>query len=418
MPQASLANPPQLAEGAYPPQQSLSLNGYDATTLQNQLPLPQFDPSPPNLQQQQFPQQAPPLTERRSSERVPIPHANSSQATGPMSTPVILRGRPKPGRKPIPHDDAQDRRRQQNRQAQRNFRDKRQQKLFDCQEELVQSKKAYENHLAQISRENDALKNELDRVKQKCLILQKQLMHMPQRKESYQGRNSRSNASSFSSDGSFSAPQMPNHRQPRFQGPSRGDPATMTPPEFAFNEVDYTNFGRLAPSMSNNNHPSVPSDSTFVGYPSDLQQPDDGDCGFCTDPQNCFCKQATNAEPAPQPGNCDACLADPNRAQACRQVAASAQTLSEDNLRMYESAGQPYPGSGSRSGSKISCEQLMDRATQSGQKLASIPELFKNQVHVHPSANGRYEVDEQEAAQALQTLSRRRTRTSQQGVKK
>ena len=78
-------------------------------------------------------------------------------ASGPMSGSVTIQARPKPGRKPIPHEDAQDRRRVQNRVAQRNFRDKRQQKLQDAVDELAARKLEYETKVSEAQRQIDAL---------------------------------------------------------------------------------------------------------------------------------------------------------------------------------------------------------------------------------------------------------------------
>lgn len=75
----------------------------------------------------------PPATQVR---RATGESAMSALASGPMSRPVMVPDRPKPGRKPIANEEnTADRRRAQNRNAQRNFRDKRQQRVvsaFHC----------------------------------------------------------------------------------------------------------------------------------------------------------------------------------------------------------------------------------------------------------------------------------------------
>jgi hypothetical protein len=145
----------------------------------------------------------------------------------------------------------------------------------------------------------------------------------------------------------------------------------------------------------------------------------DDRCGFCSDAWNCVCKQNDVAEPEPQPGNCEACIADPERAHACRQLAASAQypgfrPLSSDNINNDNNTSAISAAQSSsmvRSDShfgRISCEQLMDRATNAGQQFTSVAELFGKQIHAYPSSSGRYEVEEHEAAQALQSLSTHR----------
>ena len=101
-----------------------------------------LDPSPSPAQTEQLGQ--PELSQK--SERVPIPRASSvsqQRRSGPMSADVVLRERARPGRKPMTQDDTGDRRRKQNREAQRAFRDKRQQKLADTQQELEERKQEY-----------------------------------------------------------------------------------------------------------------------------------------------------------------------------------------------------------------------------------------------------------------------------------
>lgn len=76
-------------------------------------------------------------TGAEKDNKVPISRQGASSITmGPMSAPVSLRALPKPGRKPMPQDTATSRRREQNRQAQRNFRDKRQQRVNELADEL------------------------------------------------------------------------------------------------------------------------------------------------------------------------------------------------------------------------------------------------------------------------------------------
>jgi uncharacterized phage infection (PIP) family protein YhgE len=75
------------------------------------------------------------------------------QPTGPMTKPVKLPSRPRPGRKPMPQENAGDRRRFQNRMAQRNFRDKRQQKLVDTLEMLARLREEYKAEVSELTRQ-------------------------------------------------------------------------------------------------------------------------------------------------------------------------------------------------------------------------------------------------------------------------
>ena len=84
---------------------------------------------------------------------------------------VSVRSRNKPGRKPIDEPEASDRRRTQNRLAQRNFRDKRQQKLFDTQQELENNKVAYREDIMDRERDLEAMRikyKNMQRAMNKC----------------------------------------------------------------------------------------------------------------------------------------------------------------------------------------------------------------------------------------------------------
>lgn len=98
---------------------------------------------------------------------VPIPHQNSvfqpshaAPSSGPMSTTVVIPPRPRPGRKPMQQEDAADRRRLQNRIAQRNFRDKRQQKLVETQQELDDRRRDYQDRINDLTRELERLRQD------------------------------------------------------------------------------------------------------------------------------------------------------------------------------------------------------------------------------------------------------------------
>ena len=137
-------------------------------------------PTPPLLQQR-----VPSQQRLSGATRVPVPippqHSQpqptqaSPQATGPMSSSVTIPPRPRPGRKPILQENAADRRRLQNRIAQRNFRDKRQQKLVETQVELEDKKQEYQEHinelqrqLAQVRKAKDAVEEDNARFKKRA----------------------------------------------------------------------------------------------------------------------------------------------------------------------------------------------------------------------------------------------------------
>lgn len=110
--------------------------------------------------------------------RVAIPR----RGTGPMSADVTVPPRPKPGRKPIEADNQHDRRRTQNRLAQRNFRDRRQQKLSELHEQIEQQRAdrqadhaRFHNELSQLEQQNKELRAELEAVRGENASLREQL---------------------------------------------------------------------------------------------------------------------------------------------------------------------------------------------------------------------------------------------------
>jgi hypothetical protein len=77
------------------------------------------------------------------------PGDDSTMNTGPLSRESTLKPRPKPGRKPMAdQNDSSDKRKTQNRIAQRHFRDRRAQKCNDLELENTQLK---ETHRADMS---------------------------------------------------------------------------------------------------------------------------------------------------------------------------------------------------------------------------------------------------------------------------
>lgn len=97
-----------------------------------------------------------------------LPKPSQPVAMGPMSVGVVVPPRPKPGRKPIEPAHAQDRRRVQNRMAQRNFRDKRQQKLQEAQEENEKMKTERDTERMEMARERETLRQQLKQANERA----------------------------------------------------------------------------------------------------------------------------------------------------------------------------------------------------------------------------------------------------------
>lgn len=97
-----------------------------------------------------------------------LPRSNQPAAMGPMSAGVIVPPRPKPGRKPIEPAHAQDRRRVQNRMAQRNFRDKRQLKLVEAQEENEKMKSKLDAERADMARDRENFRQQMKKINEQA----------------------------------------------------------------------------------------------------------------------------------------------------------------------------------------------------------------------------------------------------------
>lgn len=356
---------------------------------QPQRPLPPFQP-PSHAENGVVPQDAY-RSLSRSSDPVPIPHRNSvdpnapsmTRATGPMSSTVNLPKRPKPGRKPLPTEDAVDRRRVQNRIAQRNFRDKRQQKLSETTHELQLRKQQYEEDISDRERRHAAqirnMQLQLDALKKQNADLLQELQRIT---GSEGGAPYAPIAASVEAQPSLG-------RQPRRTGPvaysSPDDSGTAM-------ETDFTSSFRRQQPNSAAMRPSSSSQSNFSMTTLDGRS-DEGHCGFCLDRQNCLCEEErrrNGGEPAFTAGNCKACQQDPERAINCQRLAMQAQE------RSNEATLAPM----------VSCATFMDQVENNGGRLESIAKLVSNgQMQVSTSNIAGFEIEEREAAQALQNLS-------------
>lgn len=90
----------------------------------------------------------------KSKAKVPIPRVSriSKNNSGPASKAYELPPRPKPGRKPI-ESDPHDKRKSQNREAQRSFRDRRAQKVQDLENTLEDLVKSHDAQLKELRAE-------------------------------------------------------------------------------------------------------------------------------------------------------------------------------------------------------------------------------------------------------------------------
>ncbi|KAF2768773.1 hypothetical protein EJ03DRAFT_336763 [Teratosphaeria nubilosa] len=364
-----------------------------------------------------------------SSAKVPLPPRNSSAGaaqsspapTGPMSSSVTVPPRPRPGRKPIPQEDAADRRRLQNRNAQRNFRDKRQQRLSDTLREVEQTKKMHQdtisdyerkiddikrNHAAQMEHLRQHYSQRLQEADKRIEALRLELQQRQQQRDSI-----------FAPRNAFTGRPF-NDLTLDTRAATRGMIASApTPPEeLATDYTDaYAASWRSQQARPQNNGPTHSNDSLDAMELTPTKQ-GTRDCGFCKSGNPvCPCDDQRKSRRAmkttvSQPGTCDQCQRDPERAKACRDLAKGSQLQSRPSTAEGDGSGlspmsMPPPAT-------TSCSTMLDMVRRAGDSARgmAISDIM-GPVQTYPRENGGYDIgiDEQEAASALQSLSRRNT---------
>jgi hypothetical protein len=304
--------------------------------------------------------------------------------------------------------DAQDRRRNQNRQAQRNFRDKRQQKLEETTIELERVRSRYQESMQAWHQEEEMNRQKLiaaleraAQAEERAARAEEQLRIANERVEKLQQQQQAAQIPlpPASSIGAFRTGMAP-----------PAQPREATTPTSYPHEIDFTNFGRpLANGFASRSIASVNDDSQM-----DFRMEQDDKCGFCTDDSNCACREASRAEetvripePVPAqaatlPGDCEKCRADPERARACRELASATRMT----VRAVDNPPRPILNGGDPM--DTSCSTMVDKFNQFGERTASIADLFgRRQMRAYPRPSGGYDLEEADAAEVLTSLHRR-----------
>ena len=270
------------------------------------------------------------------TNRVAIPRRGTGsvgESSGPMSKEIKLPPRAKPGRKPIENSEesAQDRRRTQNRIAQRNFRDRRTQKTAEMASDLEQQRNTLQqqmaqsnNTIAQLRERNNAQAREIGLLQAEVEKLREQIRVMQQYERAQQQR--RDTAAEGAGAGAGNRSRM---------GPFPSTPPTSSHAHTHTNslETDFTNYGRptgafrpgtssstpsntIQQTLSNSNNQQHTAQPTAARPSSSgmtaIQTTNSGtgattaenpaaalmlgiegkeyNCGFCTDASNCQCR--------------------------------------------------------------------------------------------------------------------------------
>jgi hypothetical protein len=362
---------------------------------------------------------------------------------GPCSRQTQMPPRPKPGRKPLPAEDAQDRRRVQNRMAQRNFRDKRAQKVSELTQDNENIRREYQEEVRKLSGklqeqtdlsgklmlENEKLKADLQAANKRADDAERKSQMVDHSNEVVKSLGFPHATLQNIGTSTSLPPMMANWNGPVADHAIASQGVIPTPPEdgqnndWAENETDLTNFfsGRKADDATQSND----NDTQWLSPDMDVDR-EKADCGFCTDEDNCACIQSQKSQAQPQaqpqsqsqsqpiiaPGGCDACVRDPARAAACKALADQTEFSSQRPTQTATNNSNIDQRNDSMAlpPSMMSCSTAIDRL---GPRVPSIAELFPGKFHSYPSgtSGSGFDVAEQEVAQVLHNMSRRNTAT-------
>jgi len=293
------------------------------------------------------------------------------------------------------NNNADDRRKLQNREAQRCFRDRRQQKLQECEKELSdlrdeknESTKAFQHQIQDLQRRHAEDQQTINSLQERNAFLERQNATLEEKLRLLEQHSLEV-------------------RHPVEQPVEIEQHSSLPSPSSLEDDMDYATDFTSQFARSKNT-------SSLYGTA--------GHCGFCDDTTACACKMAATAaatpiEPPVQrndptitlPGGCDRCLNDPEQAARCRGLAKYAHFYAGSS----QGATSAIPGlSSTGNGKAIDCSTFLTRI---GDK--QLPQLQSVMRNIHPrpysQSTGTYtgshlpamEVDENEAAAALAEMA-------------
>ena len=301
----------------------------------------------------------------------------TGDSSGLLTKTYVIPPRPKPGRKPAT-DTPQTKRKEQNREAQRAFRERRAARVGELEDELADRVKAWKEREASLEEalrnQHTSFQSQLDALRSQHQDLEyafdqerRLRIRLENECQALRTQTSRYSAGSMTSYGSGGstpwsrravspvAQEKFDHRTSRSLPTSRTDNSRQPANSDAFDpdcrrcenggtcacleqrlasvtsarapktyaepmEIDFTT--TLTKDSSNAGHqaPNTEYAPHDVGPTSDS-------CGFCTDNQNCVCRtydeppKAVKLPSITGPGSCDKCQVDPERARFCKMLA-------------------------------------------------------------------------------------------------
>ncbi|GAM83980.1 hypothetical protein ANO11243_019700 [Dothideomycetidae sp. 11243] len=251
---------------------------------------------------------------------------SSPAPIGPASKVYTIPPRPKPGRKPK-EPAADDVRKEQNRAAQKKFRNKQHDKIQALTEEIDQKNATIQNLRIEVNNLNTTLSHahvQMEAMRQQVLALETQMSsdkaNHKRQTEDLRRESKRVRTNRMGSEQSRSATGSVNIPIPSSDSVTSATPGNPTPPYEM--EIDFTNFGQPTGNGATD------------------------ECGFCDGGDFCACamkikspalnpldsnlppsspvaplKQSRSGGSATAPGTCEACQRDPEQARKCQELA-------------------------------------------------------------------------------------------------
>lgn len=324
--------------------------------------------------------------------------------SGPMSSTVSIPARPKPGRKPIQHENKEDKnckRRAQNRDSQRRFRDKRQIKLADATEELGSVKEHMKDLECNYERRLENERMQRQKLEREVKYLKEQILKVT---------NDKSHFHSLS---------LPTETRSHSNLPAQPQNPTPTE-EYASREIDFTSAFGKRPSRSASSR-----EDSFM------------ECGFCQgDETACLCisenlgrdpqQYTAAASTARGPGSCAACQADETGEMRRKCIELSQNTTYDTTMTdapaerpagLDSARGSFADGFGNKfapmSSQTMSCSEFIhEYQQQAAGRFRPLNDVFGGRViQGFQAPEGPIDLDHAEAAAVLSSMSRRNTVT-------
>ncbi|KAL1625720.1 hypothetical protein SLS54_003192 [Diplodia seriata] len=282
------------------------------------------------------------------------PYITPAMNHGPCGNSYVIPPRPKPGRKPAT-DDPPSKRKQQNREAQRAFRQRKTQKMEETNRELQralderrhqteihqrevthlngvlqeerQRSDGLQRKVDQLTSDNDSMRQQLDFMQEKLLKLDREMEY--HRRLPPQNQLTPPAWRGDADDPGAEARGDPGPAQPP---PSTSNPITLPPLVRSEHAAPKDGCGRCADNgdcpcvdslvdFSGSNRPARPAASADVEMHDTPAHDEEMEIDFTNFGKRPAASRPSAMEPPCKPGTCDACMKDPLQKRFCETLA-------------------------------------------------------------------------------------------------